>query len=133
MQTPTFVSDLQKTIHGECEITYTVTSDTIYKTMNPDTDCPHRPVRRVDDIRGYDCDRDDDNKAAGFVSTFNSAYAYEKSGNAFKITSMLTIFLLKLQAHHYQTQNWVGRFKLADLYLAISAMKMIMTPTLNFT
>ena len=78
---------LQQTIHGECDISYTITDDAIYKSMSLDKDCPNRPLRKVDDIRGHHCTKEVD-KANGLVSTSSTILTYENAGNGFKVTSM---------------------------------------------
>merc|ERR1712168_564709 len=77
----------EQTIHGECDISYTVTDDAIYKSMSLNKDCPNRPMRKMDDIRGHRCTKDAD-RANGLVSTSNSVFNYENTGNGFKVTSV---------------------------------------------
>jgi len=98
----------EQTIHGECGVTYTVTTDTIYKSMNLDSDCPNRPVRRVDDIGGYDCEREDQNKAAGLVSASNTVYSYKSSGDGFKITSLRTSGAFVAQMYETEGVSYIA-------------------------
>jgi len=82
----------EQTIHGECDVSYTVTRDAIYKSMNLDSDCKERPVRRMDDIGGYDCERGDNNKATGLVSTSNTIYTIDDdtTPGAYRITRVIS-------------------------------------------
>jgi hypothetical protein len=45
-------------LHGECDITYTVTDDMVYKSVSHMRDCKNRNYRFIDDYRGYRCDVD---------------------------------------------------------------------------
>jgi len=77
----------EQTIHGECDISYTVTSDTIYKSMSLNKDCPNRPMRKVDDVGGHKCVKEED-PSNGLVSTSSTILQYERSGSGFKVNSV---------------------------------------------
>jgi len=77
----------EQTIHGECDISYTVTSDTIFKSMSLNKDCPNRPMRKMDDVRGHKCQKEED-PSNGLVSTSNTIIQYENSGNGIKVNNV---------------------------------------------
>merc|ERR1719495_588766 len=55
--------------------------------MSHAKDCPNRPVRRGDGIRGFYCDSRED-PTSGIVSTTNTMYEYEKVGSGIKVTGI---------------------------------------------
>ena len=52
-----FVST-EETLHGLCDISYTVTDSVLYKTVAHMKDCKNRRFRMIDDWRGHRCDID---------------------------------------------------------------------------
>jgi hypothetical protein len=89
-----FVST-EQTLHGECDISYTVTDAAVYKSVAHMKDCKNRKFRKLDDWRGYRCDIDYRNPGKiestdGLYSHSTSVYYVEKDGDGFAVKKMVT-------------------------------------------
>lgn len=108
----------EQTIHGECDVEYTVTDDTIYKSVAHMKDCRNRRYRLIDDWRGYRCDMDWKNpqrreNTDGLFSHSTTAYKFESSGGeGIVITSMMTTG--SLMAQMFETAG-VSHFAYANV------------------
>ena len=80
-----FFSSLQKSLHGDCEVSYAVTEGQIIKSVSHMADCKNRKYRLIDDWRGFRCDMDFKNpekkeSVDGLYSMANTVYKIEKVG-----------------------------------------------------
>lgn len=57
-QGPTAFIGEEDTIHGKCQVTYSVTPHMVHKSIVHGSDCPQRKLRVFDDMGGYFCTKD---------------------------------------------------------------------------
>merc|ERR1711881_8544 len=55
---PSAFKSEEKSLHGDCEVSYTATENMIIKSVSHMADCKNRKYRLIDDWRGYRCDMD---------------------------------------------------------------------------
>ena len=82
MRSFTTTSFFQKTLHGDCDVSYTFTEGMVYKAVAHMKDCTNRKFRFIDDWRGYRCNVDWKNpqkkeSTDGLYSQATSAYKIE--------------------------------------------------------
>ena len=86
--------NLQKSINGDCEVSYTANEAQIVKSVSHMADCKNRKYRLIDDWRGYRCNidwKDPEKKTnvEGLYSMTNTVYKLDKVGGHFIIKGSL--------------------------------------------
>ena len=97
-------------MHGECDISYTVTDDVVYKTVAHMKDCRNRRYRFIDDWRGFRCNMDWTNPQKkddtdGLFSHSTTAYKLDKSSGNYVIKAMITNGALVAQMFETEGQS----------------------------
>lgn len=81
----------EETLFGACDVSYTVASGIVYKTTVHNQDCKNFVQRRVDNVRGHDCEGNEDvAKGDGITSTSTTIYELEGEGDNRKFTKIQT-------------------------------------------
>ncbi len=62
----------EQQLHGDCDVTYTVSKQAVRKTVSHTEDCENRVYRIVDDWRSFRCDGKTTNEGSGYPSSFTS-------------------------------------------------------------
>lgn len=71
----------EQTLHGTCDVSYTVTDNAIRKSVSHTEDCESRVYRLIDDWRGMRCDGKTTKEGMGYSSSIaNTVFIYEKKG-----------------------------------------------------
>jgi hypothetical protein len=105
---PTAFKSEEKSLHGDCEVSYAVAEGQIVKSVSHMADCKNRKYRLIDDWRGYRCDMDFRNPekktgTEGLYSMANTVYKIEKVGGQNVIKGMATTSALIAQ--FYETEG----------------------------
>ena len=99
---------MQQSLHGDCEISYTVSDDLLVKSVSHMRDCKNRRYKLLDDYRGHRCDMDwkepqKKESTDGLFSVASTTYKLKKNGGSYTIESMETSQALISQL--YQTEG----------------------------
>lgn len=83
-----FLSE-ENLIHGDCDVTYTVTPNTIRKTLSTTTDCKKRVHKLRDDFRGIFCTK---NQAPDYPSSLMSTsfFGEKQSNGKYQVNAMVS-------------------------------------------
>merc|ERR1711899_45870 len=105
---PSAFKSEEKSLHGDCEVSYTATENMIIKSVSHMADCKNRKYRLIDDWRGYRCDMDFKNpekktSVDGLFSMANTVYKMKKEGGQYVIEGMATTSALIAQ--FYETEG----------------------------
>merc|ERR1711899_223061 len=114
---PSAFKSEEKSLHGDCEVSYTATENMIIKSVSHMADCKNRKYRLIDDWRGYRCDMDFKNpekktSVDGLFSMANTVYKMKKEGGQYVIEGMATTSALIAQ--FYETEG-MSHFAHANL------------------
>jgi hypothetical protein len=122
---PTAFKSEEKSLHGDCEVSYAVTEGQIIKSVSHMADCKNRKYRIIDDWRGYRCDMDFKNPEKketvdGLYSMANTVYKIEKVGGKNVIKGMATTSALIAQ--FYETEG-MSHFAHANMTSVLVAQR----------
>jgi len=115
----------EKSIHGDCEVSYAVTEGQIVKSVSHMADCKNRKYRLIDDWRGYRCDIDWKNPTKktsvdGLFSMANTVMKLDKVGGNYVIKGMATSS--SLIAQMYETAG-MSHFAHANMTSVLVAQR----------
>ena len=94
-QTFTFRSREQE-LHGNCDVTYTLASGTLRKTVSHVDDCEKRNIRYGDGFGGFFCSK---KQGPDYPSSLSSTtFVTEPKGDKFQVNAIVS------------TGSWIGQF-----------------------
>lgn len=78
-------------LQGNCDVTYTVTPQSVRKTVSTTEDCEDRVYRLIDDYRSNKCDGTTTNKGMSYPSSLTSTtFVVKKDGGRFRLQKIVS-------------------------------------------